>query len=203
MEKEHNIESWFHLTPEEALDRTRFQIAKEIREWCDEVKGDGDKYFNLVGAITFLEGDGAEIKKLKEEVKKLEEENKNLREDWAESQSRWEKAYDILDGEKHDLELVLLGVMHSVDKWLEGDELKQDEVNRAATMREKTLKIIEKIAQDSEKLQKQLDDRCDRCIETDKARTVREMTELLIRRLPIISPGVFRGIANEILEGTK
>jgi len=37
----------------------------------------------------------------------------------------------------------LLGVMHSVDKWLDGEELAQDEVNRAATMREKTLKIIE------------------------------------------------------------
>ena len=41
------------------------------------------------------------------------------------------------------LELVLLGVMHSVDKWLDGKELEQDEVNRAATMREKTLQIVE------------------------------------------------------------
>ena len=41
------------------------------------------------------------------------------------------------------LEYTLLGVMHSVDKWLDGDELKQDEVNRAATMRKKTLRIIE------------------------------------------------------------
>lgn len=41
------------------------------------------------------------------------------------------------------LEYALLGVMHSVDKWLEGDELKQDEVNRAITMREKTLSIVE------------------------------------------------------------
>lgn len=41
------------------------------------------------------------------------------------------------------LEYVLMGVMHSVDKWLEGDELKQDEVNRAATMREKTLQMLE------------------------------------------------------------
>ena len=41
------------------------------------------------------------------------------------------------------LEYTLLGVMHSVDKWLDGEELEQDEVNRAATMREKTLRIIE------------------------------------------------------------
>lgn len=39
--------------------------------------------------------------------------------------------------------LTLYGVMHSVDKWLDGDELKQDEVNRAATMREKTLRLLE------------------------------------------------------------
>lgn len=41
------------------------------------------------------------------------------------------------------LEYTLLGVMHSVDKWLDGDELEQDEVNRAITMREKTLRIVE------------------------------------------------------------
>ena len=41
------------------------------------------------------------------------------------------------------LEYTLMGVMHSVDKWLDGDELKQDEINRAATMREKTLKLVE------------------------------------------------------------
>lgn len=41
------------------------------------------------------------------------------------------------------LEYALLGVMHSVDKWLEGEELNQDEVNRAATMREKTMRIVE------------------------------------------------------------
>lgn len=42
-----------------------------------------------------------------------------------------------------ELEYILAGVMHSVDKWLEGDEFEQDEVNRAATMREKVLRIIE------------------------------------------------------------
>lgn len=47
--------------------------------------------------------------------------------------------------EKEHLEYVLMAVMHSVDKWLEGDELKQDEANRACTMREKTLKITEKL----------------------------------------------------------
>lgn len=50
-----------------------------------------------------------------------------------------------MDHEKRidELEYILAGVMHSVDKWLEGDEFEQDEVNRAATMREKVLRIIE------------------------------------------------------------
>lgn len=53
-----------------------------------------------------------------------------------------------------NLEYVLMGVMHSVDKWLDGDELKQDEVNRAATMREKTLQIIEGQTREIERLQR-------------------------------------------------
>ena len=47
--------------------------------------------------------------------------------------------------EVDNLEYTLMGVMHSVDKWLDGDELKQDEVNRAIAMREKTLRIIESV----------------------------------------------------------
>ena len=55
-----------------------------------------------------------------------------------------------------DLKYTLMAVMHSVDKWLEGDELNQDEVNRAATMREKTLRIIENTKTDtSEKVIKE------------------------------------------------
>ena len=50
---------------------------------------------------------------------------------------------DNFESTADDLYYTLLGVMHSVDKWLDGDELKQHEVNRAATMREKTLQIIE------------------------------------------------------------
>ena len=38
---------------------------------------------------------------------------------------------------------IILGIMHSVDKWLDGEELEQDEVNRAVTMRDKVLRIIE------------------------------------------------------------
>lgn len=42
-----------------------------------------------------------------------------------------------------ELEYILAGVMHFVDKWLEGDDFEHDEVNRAVIAREKALKIIE------------------------------------------------------------
>ena len=54
--------------------------------------------------------------------------------------------------EVEQLEYTLAGVMWSVDKWLEGDELEQDEVNRAITMREKTLRIVEELRAEVEEL---------------------------------------------------
>ena len=51
--------------------------------------------------------------------------------------------YVVALGKKRDeLELTLEGVMWSVDKWLDGNELNQDPVNRAITMREKILKLL-------------------------------------------------------------
>ena len=61
-----------------------------------------------------------------------------------------------LQAENKDLFYKLEGVMHSVDKWLDGDELKQDEVNRAITMREKTLKIVEDLQAENERLKNSL-----------------------------------------------
>lgn len=49
------------------------------------------------------------------------------------------EAADMLEHQAY----IILGVMHSVDKWLDGKELEQDEVNRAVTMREKVLRIID------------------------------------------------------------
>lgn len=49
-------------------------------------------------------------------------------------------------------EYTLLGVMHFVDKWLDGNELEQDEVNRARIMREKTLEIVEELQAENKKL---------------------------------------------------
>ena len=72
----------------------------------------------------------------------------------------WNSAIEIIENsptadvvprsEVYKIERTLLGVMHSVDKWLEGDELKQDEVNRAIAMREKTLRIVESARNDVE-----------------------------------------------------
>ena len=59
---------------------------------------------------------------------------------------------DNLRDEISNLEYIIMGIMHSVDKWLDGDELKQDEVNRAVTMREKTLQITEKQQAEIERL---------------------------------------------------
>ena len=70
-------------------------------------------------------------------------------------ESLFKPALDLinrLQAENKDLFYKLEGVMHSVDKWLDGDELKQDEVNRAITMREKTLKIVEDLQAENERL---------------------------------------------------
>lgn len=57
-----------------------------------------------------------------------------------------------LQAENDDLFYKLQGVMWFVDKWLDGDELEQDELNRAITMREKTLQITEEQQKEIEKL---------------------------------------------------
>lgn len=64
---------------------------------------------------------------------------------------------DVVPREEVDkLEYTLLGVMHCVDKWLDGDELEQDEVNRAITMRENTLRIVENLQAEVERLNGEL-----------------------------------------------
>lgn len=55
-----------------------------------------------------------------------------------------------------ELQYTLWGVMHSVDKWLDGDELKQPEVQRAAIMREKTLQVVEQLQAEIEKLKSKI-----------------------------------------------
>lgn len=81
------------------------------------------------------------------EIERLRNENKILSKNADTAfQGVVKEALDIINHQQKkndDLLYKLTGVMHSVDKWLDGDELKQDEVNRAATMREKTLRLIE------------------------------------------------------------
>lgn len=66
-------------------------------------------------------------------------------------------AEEIAEKYGNEYDYTLDGVMHFVDKWLDGDELKQDEVNRAATMREKTLQIVEAKQVEIERLNKEVD----------------------------------------------
>ena len=77
----------------------------------------------------------------------LQEPN-NISREWVAVLELCRKALE----ENNDLFFKLQGVMLSVDKWIDGDELKQDEVNRAATMREKTLQITEKLEAEIERL---------------------------------------------------
>ena len=88
-------------------------------------------------------------------IEELKSKNANLISDLSSSKAEIEKltvelqamrgAANSYKREVINLELTLRGVMHSVDKWLEGDELKQNEVDRAVTMREKTLQIVERL----------------------------------------------------------
>ena len=78
--------------------------------------------------------------------------------------SYWEQQCQIAENglrntteELNKKEYLILGIMHSVDKWLGGKELEQDEVNRAATMREKTLRIVEKKDREINNLRNELE----------------------------------------------
>jgi hypothetical protein len=87
--------------------------------------------------------------------------------DWQVKEINRQKA------ENEDLFYKLQGVMLSVDKWLEGVELEQDEVNRAATMREKTLRITEEQQAEIERLTTELEQKTEMManlgVEFDKA----------------------------------
>ena len=84
------------------------------------------------------------------------------------------------------LTLTFAGVMHFVDKWLDGEELDKDEVTRAATMREKTLSIVEG-------LQAQL--------KTARADAVREFAERLLS--DVVTFGDIERVLREMTEGEK
>lgn len=87
------------------------------------------------------------VRRINKYVKPANQDEKELVE-WCRDecirQGYWLPTADVVPrAEYNELLYKLEGVMHSVDKWLDGEELNQDEVNRAATMREKTLRIVE------------------------------------------------------------
>lgn len=95
-----------------------------------------------------------------------------------------------LTEERDQLDLTLAGVMHFVDKWLDGDELKQaDEVSRVITMREKTLRIVEKLTEENERLKGALEaeerhyelamECAKKALAKAKADTVHKMVEII------------------------
>ena len=114
---------------------------------------------------------------------------------------------DLINRQKaeiDDLFCKLTGVMHSVDKWLSVEELKQDEVSRAITMREKTLQIVEKQKAEIEELKKILESR-HRVIDSledsiiglpdqIRAEVVKEFAERL--KADIVETGDVHGLGN-------
>ena len=114
------------------------------------------------------------IKRLKADVNNYRTRVGNQREELAR-----------LNKQNDELTYKLWGVMHSVDKWLDGEELEQDEVNRACTMREKTLQIteqqqaeIEQWKEEANKYQK-LWCEAEKDIQTAKSEAIKEFAERL------------------------
>ena len=95
------------------------------------------------------------IEQLRERNKRLQSENTRLKA-LADNQCddcacEIANERDRLKTENDELFYKLSGVMLSVNKWLDGEELNQDEVNRACTMREKTLQITERLTAERDK----------------------------------------------------
>lgn len=107
-------------------------FSEELPYFKERIKEVFDNYDNPNGCedslyIDVLRDSKRIVRKAEEEINRQQEEIENLT-------------------------YTLLGVMNSVDKWLDGTELEQDEVNRSATMREKTLRIVEEKHAEIERL---------------------------------------------------
>ena len=66
-------------------------------------------------------------------------------------------AIEKLQAENEELFYTLEGVMHSVDKWLDDGDYSPNRVQRAATMREKTLQIVERLQAELEQTKRERD----------------------------------------------
>jgi len=111
----------------------------------------------------------AEIERLQAENRRLKKSVDNQCDDCA---CEIANERDRLKAENDELFYKLSGVMLSVDKWLDGEELNQDEVNRACTMREKTLQITERLTVERDKAVEDLRrcrrNKCDYCYYSNK-----------------------------------
>ena len=104
-----------------------------------------------------------------------------------------------LETQNTDLFYKLNGVMLSVDKWLEGEELKQDEVNRAITMREKTLQIVEKLEAEVERLQKHTEEVTANCIQFNKAND-KANNQRFLEAIAFVQSEAYREFGEKITE---
>ena len=127
---------------------------QEVLDNHDNLNGNEDPLY-----IDVLRHSKCIVRKAEEEINRQQAEYNNLLEQFRILDyecGRLEKADENQKAEIENLTYTLLGVMHSVDKWLDGTELEQDEVNRSATMREKTLRIVEEKQAEIERLQKEV-----------------------------------------------
>lgn len=133
--------------------------------------------------------------------KKLTEENEDLKA----IAEQYQKQFEDCAEEKNNLEYTLEGVMHFVDKWLDGAELEKDEVNRAATMREKTLQIVEKLTKENERLavrvlsENHLRNQVEYMLKTVKSDTVREFAKRLNKHF--CHDPAFLGVEQRLIMG--
>ncbi len=80
--------------------------------------------------------------------------------------------YQKMKEKINKLEYTIMGIMHSVDKWIDNaDDSEDDEVNRAAQAREIALQAIEKeeaIAMEYKEKNKKLQDRIDKLVKNSR-----------------------------------
>ena len=148
-------------------------FSEELPYFKERMKEISDNYDNPDGYadvlyLSALSDSNRIVRKAEEEINRQKAEYNNLLEQFRILDcecGRLEKADENQKAEIENLTYTLWGVMHSVDKWLDGTELEQDELNRAVTMREKTLRIVEEKQAEIERLEKieiEIDDFCRR-----------------------------------------
>ena len=114
--------------------------------------------------------------------------------EFDEVNTEWAEAYK-------KLEYTLVGVMYRVDKWLEGEELEQDEVGRAIAMRKKTLQIVKNAENKVEFLRKTIAENAQQALEVtleeiEKAKT--EVAREIFEEMDGITELFIKGLIGEL-----